>query len=533
MKKSYLYMAASAVLISSSLVACNDLDTKPQGRYVTAQEKAEAMASNPELASAGVVGISASLTPYAAVYDQHFDFGWPGVMLFLDNIGPDLVGKYTGYNWQLVACQYNLGTDNNYVNNMAWYHSYKTIKSANTVLENIDPETTDPELQIYAAQAFANRAASYFALAQLFQKTYKGNESLPCVPLITNLNANTAATDGAPRATVQEVYDQILSDIDQAIKMLTECGLPVSKIASVGTKRFVSLGTAYGIRARVNLVMNNWNEAAADAAKAISESGATPYSIAEASKPAFWNSEDHNFMWAVFVQENDRVVTTGICNWPSMMGSFNSNGYWTVGAFRRINIALYNQINDTDVRKGWWLDGNGVSDNLSAAQQQFVSGYKADPYTQVKFAPYQDKVGTTTNANDIPLMRVEEMYLIQAEATAMGGNATGGKQMLEDFVTKYRDPKYTCSATTSAEVQEAVWTQRRIELWGEGVCYYDLLRLNKGLDRRGGGYESVLVYNVEAPLKPLLIPNGEMNANPAIPTNNDSWNRPTAVDDYE
>ncbi|MDE6443444.1 MAG: RagB/SusD family nutrient uptake outer membrane protein, partial [Muribaculaceae bacterium] len=70
-----------------------------------------------------------------------------------------------------------------------------------------------------------------------------------------------------------------------------------------------------------------------------------------------------------------------------------------------------------------------------------------------------------------------------------------------------------------------------IELWGEGFCYTDLLRLGKGLDRRGAGWESQWVYNVPAPLKPLLIPNGEMEANSAITTNNDAWSMPSPVDD--
>ena len=49
--------------------------------------------------------------------------------------------------------------------------------------------------------------------------------------------------------------------------------------------------------------MNNWQAAADDAAKAITESKATPYSIAEASVPAFANSDDHNCMWAIYIQE--------------------------------------------------------------------------------------------------------------------------------------------------------------------------------------------------------------------------------------
>ena len=236
-------------------------------------------------------------------------------------------------------------------------------------------------------------------------------------------------------------------------------------------------------------------------------------------------------MWAIFIEPSDRVVTSGIINFPSHMGSFNSNGYWAVGAFRLINIALYNSIPATDCRKGWWLDANGLSTNLNESQQSFVTANAAAPYTQVKFGPYQGIVGTSTNANDVPLMRVEEMYLIQAEATAMAGNAAGGKQILEDFVKTYRDPSYSTTAASASEVQDAVWTQRRIELWGEGFCYFDLLRLNKGLDRRGGGYESTWVYNVAAPLKPFLIPNQEMETNAAIGSNNETWDRPTAVDD--
>lgn len=530
MKNKFLYFGISAIMGSMALVGCNDLDTQPEDNYVTTDEKANAIANKPSLASAGVVGISSSYSQYQKVYANHLDFGWPAVMMLLDNIGPDMVSRNIGYNWFAASGSYNYGTNNNYMNNMSWYHSYKVIKAANDVVANIDPETTDPQLQLYASQGYANRAFMYFQLVQLFQSTYKGSESLPCVPIITDVNANDAAA-GIPRATVQEVYDQILSDIDKAIKFLTDCKLSVSKIADSGTKRFVSLGAAYAIRARVNLVMNNWQAAADDAKMAIQTSGATPYSIAEASRPAFWNSDDHNWLWAIYVQDVDRVVTSGIVNFPSHMGSFNDNGYWAVGAFRMINKKLYATISDTDCRKGWWLDEDGTSPNLTAAQQEFLDGYEPEAYTQVKFGAYQDMTGTTTNANDIPLIRVEEMYLIQAEATAMAGNAAGGKQILEDFVKTYRDPEYTCSATTAEGVQDAVWQQRRIELWGEGFCYFDLLRLHKGLDRRGAGYEATWVYNVPAPLKPFLVPSNEIEANPAITTNNDSWNRPTPVDD--
>lgn len=530
MKFSKHYIAAFAVAASMSLVACNDLDTEPQGNHVTTEQKGDAMGLNPDLASAGVVGISSTINQYMAVYSSaHCDFGWPAVMMMLDCIGPDLVSDNIGYNWFSAAGDFNCGNDNNYINSLSWYYGYKWILAANDVLKNIDPETTDPKLQLFAAQAYGNRGAAYLNLIQLYQNTYKGNESKPGLPILTVENADQAATEGCPRSSVQETYDQIISDFTAAISLLEKSGIGPDAIADAGIKRFISLGTAYGLRARANLIMNNWQAAASDAQQAISKSGATPLSIAEASQPGFNDSSAHNWLWGVYVQEVDRVVTSGIVNWPSHMGSLNY-GYATVGAWRRISKALYNEIPDTDCRQGWFLSANGDSKNLNANQKAYLVSNGAPAYTQVKFAPYQGVVGTSTNANDIPLMRVEEMYLIQAEATGMT-NLAEGKRLLESFVKTYRDPSFASKANAATDFQNEVWYQRRIELFGEGMCYYDLLRLNKGLDRRGAGFPSEWVYNVPAPLHPFVIPQREGEANPQLGSPNETWSKPNPVDD--
>ena len=532
MKNSIKYIAASTVLASMSLVSCNDLDTQPWSNFVTVEQKTEAVSLKPDLGSAGVVGIFSTMNLCGKLYgeDVHCDFGWPSVMMMMDCIGPDMVAPKTGYNWFSSAGTYSFGTNANYLNNMAWYNAYKVIFAANNVLSPYDLENIDDEGKLYAAQALGARAYMYFSLAQLFQYTYVGHETLPCVPIITEKNSDEVALNGgAPRASVEDVYKQILSDLDLTIQFLSECGTTPKAISSTGSNRFIWLGTAYGLRARVNLVMNNWQAAASDAENAIATSPATPFSIQEASVPAFTDSDNHNCMWAVYIQETDRVVTSGIINWASHMGSLNY-GYATVGAWKTISKALFNTIPDTDCRKGWFLNAALKSANLSEDQASYVSKQRAPAYTQVKFAPYKNVVSTTTNASDIFLMRIEEMYLIKAEATAMNGG--DGKTILETFVKTYRDPSYTCTATTKEEVQEAVWQQRRIELWGEGMSYYDLLRLNKGLDRRGAGFDSSWVFNIAAPLKPLLVPSGEMEANIQIGANNDSWDAPIAVDDF-
>ncbi|MDE5839231.1 MAG: RagB/SusD family nutrient uptake outer membrane protein, partial [Paramuribaculum sp.] len=248
---------------------------------------------------------------------------------------------------------------------------------------------------------------------------------------------------------------------------------------------------------------------------------------------------DKSWLMAVTIDESDRVVTTGICNWPSMASTFCRGGYTSVGAWRKGNMALVDGITSSDVRKGWWLDASGKSQNLvSPYTQAFVTNAIQDPatpeYVNVKFGIYQDNMTTTqTPANDIPLMRIEEMYLIKAEAQAMSGDVAGGCATLVDLISKYRDPNYSFSNSSIDVVMEEIWRQRRIEFWGEGIAYYDIMRLNKGIDRRGGGFEPANVYNIPAgdPILLFQIPQTEVESNKALGANNPSTVKPTPVAD--
>ncbi|MFW5492895.1 MAG: RagB/SusD family nutrient uptake outer membrane protein, partial [Prevotella sp.] len=158
-------------------------------------------------------------------------------------------------------------------------------------------------------------------------------------------------------------------------------------------------------------------------------------------------------------------------------------------------------------------------------------------YTQLKCAPYMGTVGNSTNANDIPLIRIEEMYYILAEAQAMGGNPSQGNQTLVNFVRTYRDPSFNSTASTAAAVQEAVFQQRRVEFWGEGITWFDYIRLNKDFDRRGGGFETNTCFDIHAGDNALIwrIPYNEIQYNAKISEsdNNPVPTHPTPVQDEE
>ena len=144
-----------------------------------------------------------------------------------------------------------------------------------------------------------------------------------------------------------------------------------------------------------------------------------------------------------------------------------------------------------------------------------LNNFGLTPYVNTKFGAYQSIFGNTTNASDWPLMRVEEMYLIKAEAEAMGGNLSGGKSTLENFVRTYRDPSFTSKANSAQDFQDEVWLQRRMELWGEGFSLFDILRLKKPVVRKNTNYDPSVQYNSAAEAQILIyrIPQCEMETN--------------------
>lgn len=530
----FVALLGSAMLLTTS---CSDLDTNPSGSTMSDGQLNEVLAQDPSKLKSEVSGMYANMIEYGAIAQwygdvRHYDFGYASTMMMMDASGQDEPSQVSGYNWYNKPLRFVDRTANSETTYFIWNQCYKNIKVANDVLKSVDLENLSDVAKSYVGQAYAMRAFEYFTLIQLYQFTYKGHEDAAGVPLVTEKTTEAEANNN-PRAAVKDVYKQIMDDLNIAIDYLTD---------SRSAKSEINRQVAYGLRARVNLVMQNWSDAAADAKKAAE--GYTPLSKEAAAAPGFNDVSASNWIWGNIIDESNDIVQTGILNFPSMMCSFTGNGYSPTYACRMINSKLWKEIPSTDVRKGWWIDENlnsSIVDSKYVVHQKdedeegnvvkYLAVYNqtgdevadiTEPYTNVKFGAYKNQYGNELNACDIPLMRVEEMILIQAEATAMGGNVEEGKRILEDFVRTYRDPSYTCNASTAEGVQDAVWFQRRVELWGEGFSFTDLLRLKKPLDRTGANYEVSVRFNLpaESPIFLYLIPEDEENHNEALVGNN-------------
>jgi hypothetical protein len=450
------------------------MDLQPEGATKTDALKQDAYNKIPANAAAEINAIYAQMIAlYAGGTSNHNDFGVASCMMLLESEGQDWIGPNTGYNWfgyaDFYARNYNAA-----VNLLMWNTYYKTIAACNMVCASTDPETTNPDLMANLGQARAVRAYCYSILAQLYQFTYNAeNASKPCVPIVhESLTAEQQAAN--PRASLQEVYDFIMADLNYAI--------PALEGWARADKAAADQAVAYGLRARVNMLLGNYADAAEDAKMAIQVSGAQPYTLADVSKPTFCHAEHNSVIWANMIVESNDVVQTGIINWPSHMSSLYTDGYTGVGTYREICSDLYSKISPTDVRKGWWLNENLESPLLD---HPAYAGWKGNgvPYANVKFGVPDDDMNNLVADADWTLMRYEEMLLIQAEGLARSNQEAAAKALLEGWVKANRDANYTCKASDEAGLVEEIWMQRRIELWGEGFAWFDLNRLEKPIIR--------------------------------------------------
>ncbi len=479
--------AISLVLLT---VACSQMDElQPQGGTILTGQMQETNSIIPSRADASFNGMFTKLGAPGSVTGgtRPDDFGFIMMAFSNDIEAADIVLANSGYNW-FSTCGALTSRNADYANPYIRYAApYNTIAAANDMIKSYRADSEDKQIRYKLAQARALRAFAYLNLAPYFQFGYiAGGQSLPCVPLVTE--ETTDFTDN-PRASVEDVYALIISDLDYAIENLE---------GYVRTdKARIDRQVAYGLRARAFLNMQEWAKAASDAA--LAAEGYTPATMAEVSRPSFYDISEHNWIWG-YDMTTDAAMSNPYATSSAWIRSFSGDGYSAgTQVYSCINSLLYDKIPETDVRKGWWVDQELESPLLENVTWNGVTGNAVGPLTidnvKMAFLPYTNvkfgmtSVGGTLNDEDWPFMRVEEMILIQVEGLAKSGSEGAARELLEDFVRNYRDPAYS-SETSGRSLADEIWYQRRVELWGEGFSNSDTRRLGKPLVRFHGGTDS-------------------------------------------
>lgn len=462
-------------------------------QYLLNDELADVVAANPSVLDSYLPGAFAFLVAYnvsgnsSAVHD---DFSHMSVMHSTDLMGQDIA--LDGLHW----FQWDYEQDNrmfNYRRTLVnWTTYYTTIAKANEIMDLLKDDPTTPSLKGTLAHAYALRAFAYYYLIQLYQHpvTSSGtpNFDAPGVPMIYNGRDGLSDDEQIARKgrnTVRMVYDQIESDLQNALKFMEGYQRP--------NKNYMNLSVVQGLAARYYLLSQQWEKAAEYAKKAYA--GYPLNKTLSTVNNGFYDLENGEWMWGF---NHTTETSTAYASFFSHISNL-SDGYAGLGySVRLIDKALFESIPETDYRKSWF---NAQVDNT-----QPTAGAKKQ-YANLKFGKIADWL------MDYMYMRAPEMYLIEAEALAHMGREAEAAAALKPLMDA-RNPEGTPFATMSVE---DVYQQRRIELWGEGFSFFDLKRLNKGIDRNYEGTNHWAGMRIK--VEPLAvnwvyqIPNQEMQEN--------------------
>ena len=219
---------------------------------------------------------------------------------------------------------------------------------------------------------------------------------------------------------------------------------------------------------------------------------------------------------------------------------FGIAGLQTDSAYREIDKQLFSEINNSDWRRATWVAPEDAGKSSAATKYTTLltaSNFAHLPaYAGLKFKPAGGNMSDykAASAVDIPLMRVEEMYFIEAEATAFAQGLKAGQKLLEDFMNTYRcdvtsdNPKpFKCTSTDTWRFERELLTQKRIEFWGEGVVYFDYKRLLMDFNTAYNGSNTDYYYQQTNdagyvhPYMNFCIPNSEVQNNKGIVNNPD------------
>jgi hypothetical protein len=427
MRTRFLLLPAAALAAAVATSCKSALDVDPV--TVVPEEKAIIDAVSARAALAGMYDALQSTAYYA---ERMFTWG----ELSADNAAH--VGTFTSY---ADADQNVLTADNGSIE-ATWDAMYDAIGRANVLITRVPtvPGLSDEDKSQMVGEAYFIRALSYHNLVKYFGG----------VPIRTEPVASLQDASNITRASVAEVYTQILADLAQA-----EASMQVQR----GTRQG-SVGGVRALRARVLLYQSSpgvtgantagWSAVETAATSMLTMSG---YALATTYSDLF-NATGGNTSEDIF-----RLRFT------------DQDAFWAGYYFLVKSLGgRYEVAPTTSIRTAF----------ETTSDARYVWSIKNDPSRTPAQTPryYAAKFPTSTGTEHPHIIRLAEVYLIRAEARAQQGR-------LVEAVDDYNRLRvraglathvFGVNVTDQASVLAAIARERRVELAFEGDRWPDLVR---------------------------------------------------------
>jgi len=498
MKK--IYIISFVTLLVFILTGCKKdfLEVQPTG-FLTEAQVAEAAKNNPDVLAGSISGIYTLMfqTGTGGTDLDHDDFGQKGYDIYSDFLSGDLALSISTYGWYRSLTELTATVDfTQNENSKPWTYYYRIIRSANLVINALGGNDTVPALEgnkHQMGQAKAMRAYGYFYLAQFYATDY--NPTAEILPIYTD-----PSQQNQPKSSTQDVYDLIVKDLTDAISLMDN----FTRTAKNQVNKYVAEGLlAYTYAAMGG---NDNYIKAKDLTTDIITNGGFP--LMDSTEVVFYtdpkvggfnNVNNPEWMWG-----QDITLDNGLdlVSWWGQMDRYTYSYQWA-GDKKAIDKGLYDAIPANDVRKGQFAANNNEGYYL-VAQNKF-------------YDPARVEGGQRNVTTDYIYMRVDEMYLLNAETAAKSGDEATARTSLKELL-KLRVPSTSyVDALTGQALQNEIYLQTRIELFGEGKSYLAMKR-NKATIVRGSNHLSfvgvAIPYN--DPRLTFSIPQSEIQNNPFI-----------------
>ena len=344
-----------------------------------------------------------------------------------------------------------------------WAQAYAVIGSANIIINAEGITGDEDQINHIKGQAYAMRALAHFDLVTFYgqQHVNGGGESAVGVPYVTEFRNEDELFPA--RVSVQQVKENAYADLSMAQDLMGEAN----------TKEYISLYAAYAIEARI---ANYFGEhpRALEAANFVIDSGLFSVATSDNYLNSFATKEASNSIFEIAARVADNEGINGI----SMI--YNQTNYGDVIVLPNL-VGIYEE---GDIR--------GASPFTPGTEPSTVIGLMSNgTYRNVgkypAIAPYDD---------NIVVIRIEEMYLIKAEALLGTEDGLDALNMIPEnrktivflkdaegelVLDENDDPiEVEVDLTYSEATIANVLLERRKELAFEGFRFHDLARM--GMD---------------------------------------------------
>lgn len=351
-----------------------------------------------------------------------------------------------------------------------WKSPYLVMRLTNNLLA-ANPVYLSDDLR---GQALAIRALALFDVTRIYGYPYTKDNgaSLGGIIMTSAPKYNSKPT----RNTVAECYERIIKDLSDAIKLLNNEVRP-GKINRVAAKALL---------ARVYLYKGENTLALSTAEEAIKEAKLLNYDI--------WSNSEYvnGFKTGLDKEVLFKIINTSTDNAgnESLGSLYNKKGYDDIVITTDFTTLINEDPND--IRKKLY---SGSYSN------KYLGNDNTEDY----------------RSSDIIIIRMSELYLIAAEAAVKTSNNSKAASYFNVIATRANPAAVIKDAVTL----EQVLTERRKELMGEGHRFFDAMRNNITISRKGASHLPALTpdattFNWDYYKIILPIPKYEMDANENI-----------------